>query len=51
MGTAVEVNAIASIDDFKFAGGEGNVVNELKEIYLKTVHGEVKKYENWLNRV
>lgn len=51
VGTAVEVNAIASIDDFSFAGEKGETVNKLKDIYLKTVHGEVVEYEEWLSRV
>lgn len=51
VGTAVEVNAIASVDDVSFAGEKGETVNKLKDIYLKAVHGEVEEYEEWLTRI
>lgn len=48
VGTAVEVNAIASIDEYLFAGKEGETFKKLKDAYEKTIHGDLSQYENWL---
>ncbi|GBE16638.1 branched-chain-amino-acid aminotransferase [bacterium BMS3Abin15] len=52
VGTAVEVNAIGKIDKIIFGKGEeGKITKEIKEAYLDTVRGKIKKYNKWLNYV
>ncbi|PKL72256.1 branched chain amino acid aminotransferase [Candidatus Kuenenbacteria bacterium HGW-Kuenenbacteria-1] len=51
-GTAAEVNAIGKIDNYKFGQGkEGKAVKEIKEKYIRIIHGEEKKYEKWLSYI
>ncbi|MCK4635507.1 MAG: branched-chain amino acid transaminase [Candidatus Moranbacteria bacterium] len=51
VGTAVEINSIASIDDFYFTGKDGKTFKKLKEIFVQVIHGENDKYEKWLSRL
>lgn len=51
-GTAVEINAIGRINNIEFnSGEEGKITKKIKNIYLKIVHGEIKKYEKWLDYI
>lgn len=49
-GTAAEVTAIESTNGKKI-GGEKEITERLKRIYVDVVHGKNKRYENWLSYV
>lgn len=52
VGTAAEVNAIASIGNITFnKKREGEVTRILRETYAKVVRGKLPKYKKWLTRV
>lgn len=51
-GTAAEVTAIKKIDRKIISQGRiGPVTKDLKEMYLRVVHGEEVEYRNWLTAV
>ncbi|MBI2576655.1 branched-chain amino acid transaminase [Candidatus Woesearchaeota archaeon] len=48
-GTAAEVTGIAQIDHTTIGNGKaGPITEKLKKMYLDSVHGKNKKYEQWL---
>jgi branched-chain amino acid aminotransferase len=52
VGTAAEVNAIGKIGKDVFGGGrEGANTALIKAAYQKAIHGETKKYRNWLSYI
>jgi len=46
-GTAAEVVPIREIDD-RAIGEPGEMTRKLQETYFAAVHGEVEKYQDWL---
>lgn len=51
-GTAAEVTAISSLDGQQYGDGDmGPITRDLKETFMKVVHGEDLKYEHYLTYV
>lgn len=50
-GTAAEVAPIMSVDEHKFATITGPITQQLREKYLRIVHGQEERYLNWLTQV
>lgn len=52
VGTAAEVTPITQIDHRTIGDGEvGKISRELKDLFYKITHGEVKKFAQWLTKV
>jgi len=48
-GSATEVTPIATVNDKPIGNGKPGIITlELKELYLRTVHGKEGRYNNWL---
>ena len=47
-GTAAEISPICAINKSKMKFEKGPITMRLKEKFMKIVHGENKKYGNWL---
>ncbi len=51
-GTAAELTPVRELDNRQIGEGKpGKITIKLQDIFLKTVHGKVKKYEKWLEYV
>lgn len=50
-GTAAEVAPIMSIDEYKFSTADGTLTQQLRQQYLRVVHGEEQQYLSWLTKV
>ena len=51
-GTAVEITPIRSVDKKLICNGNrGEITNLIQSLYLDTVQGKSKKYQDWLTRV
>lgn len=51
-GTAAEITPVREVDDRAVGEGKpGPITRRIQELYAKTVHGEVEKYQGWLTRV
>jgi branched-chain amino acid aminotransferase len=49
-GTAAEVTPIRSIDDIEI-GTPGPVTQAIRDVFMKTVTGQVERYAEWLEHV
>ena len=51
-GTASEVTPIASIDNILINKGlPGKITLQLRDLYLRIVHGNENRYKKWLTRI
>ncbi|MGM0405797.1 MAG: branched-chain amino acid transaminase [Thermoplasmatota archaeon] len=50
-GTAAEVTPIKSVDRRIISDGKGPVTDEIQDVFLKAVSGEIDKYHGWLHKV
>ena len=51
-GTAAEITPIGSLDGKKIGDGKvGSITDQLKQDYLKAVHGKIPKYKKWLTYI
>jgi len=51
-GTGVQIAAIASVDHYQVGrGGIGPITKQLRDLYFRTVRGEVPKYRAWCTPV
>ena len=49
-GTAAEVVPIKSVDDRMVGSGKpGDITKQIQKAFFSTVHGELEKYEEWLD--
>jgi branched-chain amino acid aminotransferase len=49
-GTAAEVVPIKSVDDRMVGSGKpGDITKQIQKAFFSTVHGELEKYEDWLD--
>ncbi len=51
VGTAAEVTPIREVDRREISNGKGPITDEIQQRYLKSVKGEIEKYQGWLHRV
>ena len=51
-GSAIEINAIVSIDGYTIGSGEkGSISKRLHQLYLEIASGKVEKYSKWLTSI